>query len=941
MSRNRVFRSITIILDNFGELDRKIMACEAEVQRWRNLTQAEHNNDLRERLRDLTLEERCSQQKVEGILEDISSPIRNTESQVALIYVRLDSDRQLEILRWLSTVPYQQHQNQHFRQVLQGTGTWFLEDSRLRQWHDSNDSCVLWLRGDPGFGKTKLIRNEAGRSQAAHVLRSIARQMSRSSISRSVLPPLLKLYEKQRDDGFAAGDLGLQEYVELIIQLAYYWPTITIIIDALDECDSISREVLLQHLDKLVQSSSSTIKILISSRLDQTIAYHLKSVPNILIHWENNYSDIARYIDVKVGNMVEKQQRYGKPLSDQLLLTVKDSLIEKSGGMFRWAEFSIEALNKLTLIDFTKELLGRIPESLEELYEQGYQQLLGLRHPEEVTVFENTIRLLLGLDRQLCAQDFLKAISLALNRQIIYTIEELLELCMNFVIYDDQADAFRFAHLSVQEFFEDRDDFLYEFCDECVIVVCLRFLMSQEMLDIREHAWNEHSIFSTGQISHEILRGKLDWETPTDHFSWIEARELSRYAISFWPIHLMACPSRWLVEPLRTLSVQFFLDQASDDSAYTSWLMVSNIALLYYDESSWRHADWLFVTPWNVVNFYTPTDLRRYIQAADPIYIQCFLNLTHFIEARLELDTEILQLRYLPWKTSYHTEGIEDILWENTRSMTHLACLRGGYDCVKLLLEKGSPVEWCTIKHALTNERLDIFELLLSHCGKPSAEESRLLFYISEFRGVGVRTSQLRPGADRRRKLVDVMLQYGADPDVCISETSPLDLAIENGDVALTTLLAKTSKHNAAPKIKAARLIHTARFGSCNQLKASLGKLPFEDNLAEYLGACLYAATESDSMDKVQMLLRCGIDATTSQKRFYNFGSITTKSLLNAIPIIDSNPSRRLLEILQQEGAASLGVVKPVPCWAEFVGPDLRVKAIEDLRMIYGSQTRE
>lgn len=63
----------------------------------------------------------------------------------------------LKILRWLSAIPYQQHQKQAYNEVQQGTGTWFLQDVVYRSWGKIPESSLLWLHGPPGCGKSKLM----------------------------------------------------------------------------------------------------------------------------------------------------------------------------------------------------------------------------------------------------------------------------------------------------------------------------------------------------------------------------------------------------------------------------------------------------------------------------------------------------------------------------------------------------------------------------------------------------------------------------------------------------------------------------------------------------------------------------------------------------------------------------------------------------------------
>ena len=63
----------------------------------------------------------------------------------------------LSILSWLSPIPYRQHHEKAYSEVLEGTGSWFLQDSEYIRWRDCDTSAMLWLHGIPGSGKSKLM----------------------------------------------------------------------------------------------------------------------------------------------------------------------------------------------------------------------------------------------------------------------------------------------------------------------------------------------------------------------------------------------------------------------------------------------------------------------------------------------------------------------------------------------------------------------------------------------------------------------------------------------------------------------------------------------------------------------------------------------------------------------------------------------------------------
>ncbi len=63
----------------------------------------------------------------------------------------------VKILQWLSSTPYSRHHKATYEGILEGTGSWFLNDDAFMKWQDSDQgSSMLWLHGPPGSGKTNL-----------------------------------------------------------------------------------------------------------------------------------------------------------------------------------------------------------------------------------------------------------------------------------------------------------------------------------------------------------------------------------------------------------------------------------------------------------------------------------------------------------------------------------------------------------------------------------------------------------------------------------------------------------------------------------------------------------------------------------------------------------------------------------------------------------------
>jgi hypothetical protein len=102
--------------------------------------------------------------------------------------------------------------------------------------------------------------------------------------------------------------LRLGESCDLIIRLGQYYPLITIIIDALDECDLESRADLLSTLETILRDSSTLVKIFLSSRDDQDIVCRLNDYPSLDISSDKNMADIASFVRAETQGLVLKRK---------------------------------------------------------------------------------------------------------------------------------------------------------------------------------------------------------------------------------------------------------------------------------------------------------------------------------------------------------------------------------------------------------------------------------------------------------------------------------------------------------------------------------------------------------------------------------------------------------------------------------------------------------
>ena len=130
---------------------------EEMVKKYIGLVDAEDRGDLERTLDNLYILEREQSENLRGILQDLQRPIDRMGKEIQALHDGLTIAERGKMLQWISPIPYMQHHSQAKKDVLAGTGTWFLNDIELLGWLSSSSSSIMWLHGIAGSGKSKLM----------------------------------------------------------------------------------------------------------------------------------------------------------------------------------------------------------------------------------------------------------------------------------------------------------------------------------------------------------------------------------------------------------------------------------------------------------------------------------------------------------------------------------------------------------------------------------------------------------------------------------------------------------------------------------------------------------------------------------------------------------------------------------------------------------------
>ncbi|KAF2683802.1 hypothetical protein K458DRAFT_389727 [Lentithecium fluviatile CBS 122367] len=283
--------------------------------------------------------------------------------------------------------------------LLQDSYLWIPENPCFQQWRNDPQSRLLWIKADPGKGKTMLlcgIINELKKSMAQTGLLSYffcqatdSRINNATAVLRGLVyllvdqqPYLISHIRKKYDHaGKSLFDdanawVALSEIFTNILQDPSLNNTY-LVIDALDECVKDMPRLL----DFIVKksSASSRVKWIISSRNLPSIEKELNAAAqNVKLQLELNeklvFAAVATYIQFKVDWMA-KRNKYGNDTRD----AIQRYLSLNANGTFLWVALVCQELSNVSRWE-AKQVVTVFPSGLDALYKRMLDQIRDSRN---------------------------------------------------------------------------------------------------------------------------------------------------------------------------------------------------------------------------------------------------------------------------------------------------------------------------------------------------------------------------------------------------------------------------------------------------------------------------------------------------------------------------------------------------------------------------------
>ncbi|KAJ4131382.1 hypothetical protein NW754_007758 [Fusarium falciforme] len=277
--------------------------------------------------------------------------------------------------------------------LLRDSYRWILDHDDFRRWRDDPQSQLLWIKGDPGKGKTMLlcgIIDELGKDpdrrlsyffcQATEARLSNATAVLRGLIYLLVVqqPSLISHVREKHDHAgkqlFEDGNAW--EALSKILAAMLNDPILDgaiLVVDALDECKT-NRHQLLDLIAK-----SSRVKWIVSSRNWQDIEEKLgRTKQKVRLQLELNQDSISKAVDTYIGYKVDqlaREKRYDKETSQ----AVENHLVSNADGTFLWVALVCQELAdpKVVRKRHTLSKLKLFPSGLDPLYNRMMEQISG------------------------------------------------------------------------------------------------------------------------------------------------------------------------------------------------------------------------------------------------------------------------------------------------------------------------------------------------------------------------------------------------------------------------------------------------------------------------------------------------------------------------------------------------------------------------------------
>ncbi|KIJ36492.1 hypothetical protein M422DRAFT_261042 [Sphaerobolus stellatus SS14] len=516
-----------------------------------------------------------------------------------------DSHLRTTIFRWLAPLDVETDYN--FARSLShiSSGQWFLSSKLFLRFRDETRTH-LWLHGIPGCGKTVLSGSivaalkeqlpsdsTVGLGYFFFSFRDIHKQTVNHMLSTIVAHLLRRLTVIPTSilDVYYANPIkpSNSALLKIISCLSEIFQRTYIVLDALDEILTEEREEL---FNVLRQISRCNVNILLASRQESYIVEGLRTVPITAISMNTSIVNVD--IELFVEDVLENDLKFTR-WSKQTREMMKETIVTKACGMFRWVDCQLESLRGCRNANAVKRALLTLPDSLDETY----HRVLAAIPQEDIELTAKLLMWTAFSQRPLTVDEVAEAIIIEIDSHQIDEDErfadpmDILSLCGSLVTIltpEDSPDHRNYvglSHYSVQEYLTSNrilDTHLWPICK------------AMQEADIRMAktciTYMTFDVFKV-YLLHNQTSGRVEDLYP-----------LFNYVQTFWPQHILFIKDE---EERRQLELEFAYTLYDFPNLFYNWAGYKKItanSLVFFARAGVESAVEMGLTRGEDVNYF-------------------------------------------------------------------------------------------------------------------------------------------------------------------------------------------------------------------------------------------------------------------------------------------------------------------------------------------------
>ena len=346
------------------------------------------------------------------------------KKQRSVLQTTRDDERSLNAcLEALMSIDYKSEKSRN-RDRIPGTCQWFLGHQDYHDWIAKRSSNVLYLTGDPGCGKSVLMKSlidgelqstdsittcyfffrddGSGSGSSINALLALIHQLC--SQSRVLLREADQAIRRNRNKI----DRSFPWLLELFRSLIQHSEArkIICVLDALDECEEAGGKRLVTSLNELALDVKDHVLFLLTSRPNFEIGHSIEA-NGLRMFIDDHRKAVQQEINSIIQGYVPRLAAE-KALDFEIQTALQSRLLETQNSSQLWLHLTLAAVEEAAGVNGSKGM-ARFIESLPRTFNEAYRVLLRLSpQPEQAS---KLLHIVVAAVRPLTLREVIKALN--------------------------------------------------------------------------------------------------------------------------------------------------------------------------------------------------------------------------------------------------------------------------------------------------------------------------------------------------------------------------------------------------------------------------------------------------------------------------------------------------------------------------------------------------